>query len=62
VIAGEKAVAKAVPHTGFASVDGLTTGDKGTHFDARSQIDLGKRFASEMARLLEKAGEPAAHR
>lgn len=56
VIAGEKAVAKAVPHTGFASADGLETWDKGTHFDARSQIELGKRFAREMARLLQKPG------
>ena len=32
VIAGEKAVAKAVPHTGFASADGLTTWGQGDAF------------------------------
>ncbi len=57
VIAGEKAVAKLVPHTRFASADGLTTSDHGTHFDAKSQIELGKRFAHEMARLLRKQGD-----
>ena len=56
VIAGEKAVAKEVPHMGFAAADGLETSDKGTHFDAKSQIELGKRFAVEMARLLRKPG------
>lgn len=53
VISDEKATAKAVSHTGFAEADGLKTGDPGTHFDARSQIELGKRFAREMARLLQ---------
>ena len=60
VIAAEKAGAKAVPHTGFAAVDGLTTSDQGTHFDAKSQIELGKRFAREMARLLAPAALHAA--
>lgn len=54
VIADEKATAKAVPHTGFAEADGLKTLDSGTHFDARSQIELGRRFAREMTRLLQK--------
>jgi iduronate 2-sulfatase len=52
VIDGEKATAKAVPHTGFVDATGLETFDKGTHFDAKSQIELGKRFAREMKKLL----------
>ena len=52
IIADEKAVAKSVPNTGFVDVAGLETFDKGTHFNARSQIELGKRFAHEMAKFL----------
>ena len=51
VIAAQKAVAKAIPATAFVEADGLQTFDKGTHFDAASQIELGKRFAREMLRL-----------
>ena len=51
VIAAQKAVAKAIPATAFVEADGLQTFDKGTHFDAASQIELGKRFAREMRRL-----------
>jgi iduronate 2-sulfatase len=53
VIAGQKAVAKAVPHTGFVDAAGLETSDKGTHFTAKSQIELGKRFALELTKLLQ---------
>lgn len=52
VIAGQKAVAKAVSLTGFVESAGLETLDKGTHFDARSLIELGKRFAGEMEKFL----------
>jgi hypothetical protein len=52
IIADQKAAAAAVPKTGFVKADGLTTSDNGTHFDAKSQIELGKRFASELIPLL----------
>lgn len=54
VIADEKAVAQAVPLTAFVDTTGLETFDKGTHFDAKSQIELGKRFAREMTHILQK--------
>lgn len=43
--------------TAFASADGLTTTD-GTHFDTKSQILLGERYAEQMIRL--QAALPAA--
>ncbi len=52
---GEKATAAAMPHAAFASAQGLKTSDKGTHFDAASQIELGKRFALAMLPLLAPA-------
>lgn len=51
IIAAQKAVARSVPATGFASSAGLKTSDKNVHFDARSQIELGKRFAAELLKL-----------
>jgi len=44
----QHAVAAAVPHVTFVSAEGLTTWDKGTHFDATSQLLLGQRFADAM--------------
>lgn len=38
-------VSKTAPHCGFASAANLTTWDPGTHFDAKSQLILGERFA-----------------
>jgi iduronate 2-sulfatase len=52
VRAGQKAVSVTVPHTAFASAQGLSTLDKGTHFDAASQIELGKRMAQAMLSLI----------
>jgi hypothetical protein len=43
-------------HTGVALSEGLTMFD-GTHFDTKSQIELGKRYAKEMLKLLEAAKE-----
>lgn len=54
IIDDQKATAKAVANTGFADATGLTTFDNGTHFNAKSQIELGKRFSFEMARLLKR--------
>jgi hypothetical protein len=51
----EKAVSTTMPNTAFASAQGLKTFDKGTHFDAASQIELGKRFAQAMLSLLAPA-------
>lgn len=40
----------AVPHTGYASTEELTTLDH-THFDAKGMAQLGERYAAEMLRL-----------
>ena len=53
VRAGQTAVSKTVPNTAFASAQGLSTFDKGTHFNAASQIELGKRMAQAMLPLIE---------
>jgi len=52
---GQKSVSTAVPNTAFASAQGLKTSDKGTHFDAASQIEIGKRFAQALLPLLAPA-------
>jgi iduronate 2-sulfatase len=52
VRAAQKAVAAKVPGVFFVPADGLTTFDGGTHFDAASQIELGRRFAAGMAKAL----------
>lgn len=51
VRAAQRATAKAVPKVAFASAEGLATSDKGTHFDAASQLQLGQRFAAALATL-----------
>ncbi|MEI7955710.1 MAG: sialate O-acetylesterase [Verrucomicrobiota bacterium] len=48
----QRATSLTVPHTALASAQGLKTSDNGTHFDAASQIELGKRFAQAMLPLL----------
>jgi hypothetical protein len=45
---------KELPSTGCASSDGLTALDGNTHFDTKSQLELGKRYATEMLRLLKQ--------
>lgn len=40
-----------VPHTGLAKADELTVFDK-VHFDRKSQLILGQRYATEMLKLL----------
>jgi len=40
-----------VPNTALASSEGLTHKGDGTHFDAASATELGKRFATQMIRL-----------
>ena len=52
VRAAQKAVAKNVSSAFFVSAEGLKTSDKGTHFDAASQIELGKRLAEPLLKLL----------
>lgn len=52
VRAAQQAVAKAVPRCAFVSCDGLATFDKGTHFDAAGQLELGRRYAAAMAKLI----------
>lgn len=51
----QKATANQVQKTYFVSSEKLHTFDKGVHFDAASQIELGDRFAAGMARALATA-------
>jgi iduronate 2-sulfatase len=48
---GQIATANSVPGVGFAASTGLKTGDAATHYNAASQIALGKRFAEQMQKL-----------
>ena len=50
VRADQKATAQAVPGVCFVSAEGLKTQDNGTHFDAASQIEFGRRFAAPLLR------------
>lgn len=52
VRAAQKATAEKVKGVFFVPADGLRTFDGGTHFDAASQIELGGRFAADMAKAL----------
>lgn len=45
-----------VPGTGLAKANELTVFDN-VHFDRKSQLTLGKRYATEMLRLLEAGGQ-----
>jgi iduronate 2-sulfatase len=44
-------LAETTKDVGFASSKGLTTFDKNVHFDARSQLELGRRMAEAMLAL-----------
>jgi iduronate 2-sulfatase len=48
VRAGQQTVSATTPHVFFVSCAGLRTFDKGTHFDAASQIELGRRMADAL--------------
>ena len=48
----QRSTAKALPNVYCVSSIGLKTGDRDTHFDAASQIELGRRFAES---ILKKA-------
>ncbi len=52
VRAAEKTTAAKLPYCEFAPATGLKTQDEGTHFDAASQIELGKRMGNAMLKLL----------
>ena len=52
IFADQKTVAATLPNVWVVESTGLETFDKGTHFDAKSQIELGKRFAKEMGKHL----------
>tara|TARA_R110002072_G_scaffold238769_2_gene396179 strand:+ start:20661 stop:21419 length:759 start_codon:yes stop_codon:yes gene_type:complete len=49
-------LAETVPNTGLAKANELTVFDN-VHFDRKSQLILGKRYASEMLRLLKADGQ-----
>ena len=49
VRAAQRAIPGVVPGVSFVTVDGLTSSDKGTHFDTKSQLALGRRFADALA-------------
>ncbi|MEI7902300.1 MAG: sialate O-acetylesterase [bacterium] len=53
VRADQKATAAAVPHTAFASAEGVGLGEDKTHFTSAGQIEFGKRFAQAMLTLLQ---------
>lgn len=36
---------------GLVAAEGLTTWDEGTHFDAKSQLEMGERFAEQVIRI-----------
>ncbi|YCM42924.1 sialate O-acetylesterase [Verrucomicrobiaceae bacterium 227] len=48
-------VSQTTPHCAFAPADQLTTWDPGTHFDARSQLILGERFATALQKVTSAA-------
>ena len=48
LFSAQSAVAAAVPDAALVESKGLETSDKGTHFDAKSQIELGRRYAAKM--------------
>ena len=48
IFADQKSVVSTVPETYLVESAGLETWDNGTHFDAKSQIELGARFARQM--------------
>jgi Carbohydrate esterase, sialic acid-specific acetylesterase len=54
ILAAQADVCVKVPGCGLASAKGLSTFDGGTHFDAPSQIELGKRIGAAMLKLMEK--------
>ena len=43
---GQRDVTHVLPHVDFASSAGLVTRDRGTHFNAASQIEMGQRLAA----------------
>lgn len=43
---------KEVPNTACVSAEGLKAQDGNTHFDTAAQLELGKRYATEMLKLL----------
>lgn len=50
--AAQKATAETVKGVFFVPADKLKTSDMGTHFDAASQIEIGRRFAAGMVKAL----------
>lgn len=48
VRAAQKAIPSVVKNTVFVTCDGLTSSDKGTHYDTKSVIEFGQRFAAAL--------------
>ncbi len=48
VRAAQKAIPGVVKNTVFVTCDGLTSSDKGTHYDTKSVIEFGQRFAAAL--------------
>ncbi|BDS07073.1 hypothetical protein NT6N_21130 [Oceaniferula spumae] len=55
VRAALRAVSDDDPACGLISSEGTTTWDEGTHFDAKSQLLLGQRYAQAMIKLIPEA-------
>ena len=55
VRAALRAFSESDPACGLVTAKGLSTWDAGTHFDARSQLVLGERYAAEILKLQKTA-------
>jgi iduronate 2-sulfatase len=42
------------PVCGLVTTEGLTTRDPGTHFDGKSQLLMGQRYAAVMLKLIQE--------
>jgi iduronate 2-sulfatase len=54
VRAAQRAIPQTLPQVYFIGVEGLTSSDKNVHFDTKSQIELGNRFATAWLKSLSK--------
>ncbi|HVX83802.1 MAG TPA: sialate O-acetylesterase [Phycisphaerae bacterium] len=57
ILAAQRSVCEKVKDCALAGSNGLNTFDKGTHFDAESQIEMGKRMAAAMLTMLKGGPE-----
>jgi iduronate 2-sulfatase len=58
ILAAERAACGKIPACALAPATGLKTEDAGTHFDAASQLELGKRMAEGMLKMVSASNVP----